>query len=233
MWNINDVKTEGRLAFKANYWQCVLVGFILTLLGGGTLYGTSRSTTQQVDVNVTSSGFDTLSTQEQSLIAGLVVGFLSLTFIISILIKIFLTNPVNVGSARFFQKNLSDPTTKFDTILEGFGDYGRTFLTLLLSDLYVFLWSLLLIIPGVMKAYSYMLVPYIVKDEPQLSSSEVLARSQQMMAGNRWQAFVLDLSFIGWYIFGALTAGIGFAFWTTPYLNSAHAALYRQLKQQY
>ena len=149
--------------------------------------------------------------------------------VISIVLKVFVFNPLKVGCYRFFLKNTDDASTSLGVIKEGFGGYGRVFATLFLTDLFTFLWSLLLIIPGIIKAYSYRLVPYIIKDHPELSAMEVIRKSKELMKGNKWKAFLLDLTFIGWFLLGAITLGLVNVFWTNPYSESANAVFYKDL----
>ena len=120
------------------------------------------------------------------------------------------------------------------------GNLGRAFKpnwrgnvkTMFLRDLFLFLWSLLFFIPAIIKAYSYRMVPYILADHPEMSGTEVITLSRQMMNGSKWRAFVLDLSFIGWHILSALTMGILGIFYVTPYKCSTDAELYQALKNQ-
>ena len=104
--------------------------------------------------------------------------------------------------------------------------------TIFLRDLYIFLWSLLLIIPGIVKAYEYMMVPYLLSEDPSMPTEEAFARSKAMMDGEKWNVFVLDLSFLGWNILGACTLGILTVFYVAPYQYLTHAALYGALKQK-
>lgn len=90
-------------------------------------------------------------------------------------------------------------------------------------------WSLLFCIPGIIKMYSYMLVPYLIKDNPELSATETITRSRELMNGHKWEAFVMDLSFIGWYLLGAISLGLVNTFWTNPYHESARARFYLEL----
>ena len=150
----------------------------------------------------------------------------------SIVLKVFLFNPLQVGCYRFFRMNAQNPKAGVGLIGEGFGSYGHVFVTLLLRDLLIALWSLLLIIPGIIKSYSYQMVPYIIKDRPDLSSGQVLKLSSQMMQGNKMQAFIMDLSFIGWFLLGTVTFGLAAVFWATPYYECSKAALYLELSNQ-
>ncbi len=262
MWDIAEVKARGREAFKANYWPCVIVALIYTLLMGGgvaatsnqgsnavtnttydesavtsTTYDESAVTSSTADddsiaVTSTTDDADGLSDDQKAALAAVALVGALIALVVSLVVKVFITNPITVGSARFFQKNIEHNGEGVGTIVEGFGNYGHVFCTLFLRDIFIGLWTLLFVIPGIMHAYSYRLVPYIVKDEPDLSATEVLARSSMLMRGNRWKSFLLDLSFIGWVIFGCVTLGLGMILWTSPYMQSTNAALYLELKNE-
>ena len=96
--------------------------------------------------------------------------------------------------------------------------------------LFEILWSLLLVIPGIIKAYEYRMIPYILGDNPNIDREEAFALSNMMMQGNKGKAFVLDLSFLGWYILNGMTLGILGIFYVNPYVNQTNAALYLKLK---
>jgi uncharacterized membrane protein len=97
--------------------------------------------------------------------------------------------------------------------------------------LFVFLWSLLLVIPGVIKAFSYCMTPYILADCPKVKARDALKISMDMMEGHKWEAFVLLLSFIGWIILSLLTFGLVAVFYTTPYMRSTMAVYYQQVRE--
>ena len=229
MWSISEIKTRGKAAFKANYWSSVLVAFILSVFTAG---GSIASRGDQTDTGGAADTFGALSTGEQLALGGIVLGFVSIALIISLLFRIFLRNPIEVGCYRFFKRNVEDNGAEVGVIKEGFGDYGHTFITLLLRDIFLALWFCLFFIPGLIKVYSYRMVPYILKDNPELSATEVITKSREMMNGNKWRAFLLDLSFIGWIILGIITVGIVYVFWTAPYMENTDAALYLELKNQ-
>ena len=227
MWSIAELKSRGKQAFKANYWQSVAVSFVMAIFAGGTASAASnrvQSTTSEVTVE--GAG---VSPEQAAFLAAVVLGVIFTVGIVGSIVHALLANPIEVGGRRFFEKNANDPTTQFNTMFEGFQDYGRVLVTMLIRDVFILLWTLLLIIPGAMKAYSYRLVPYLVKDRPELSPMEVLAESEALMRGNRWRAFVMDLSFLGWLLLGVVTLNLGNIFWTNPYMNATDAALYQEL----
>lgn len=96
----------------------------------------------------------------------------------------------------------------------------------------VALWSLLFVIPGLIKAFSYAMTPYILHENPELSITEAIHRSRMMMRGHKFDLFWLYLSFIGWILLAIMTAGIGFL-WLTPYMETAQAAFYNEVKADY
>ena len=221
MWKINELKEKGRTAFKANYWTCVLMALLLSVLTG---YAAAASGSSGEDAEVITQSIRNMPPGVLVAIAGIFTGL----FIVGILIKIFLINPLSVGCYASFIENIDHPV-KLDVIKKGFRNFKNVFITLFLRDLFLFFWTLLLIIPGLIKAYSYRMVPYILAENPSLPPTECIRRSREMMKGNKWNAFVLDLSFIGWNILSVLTLGILGIFWTRPYKESTNAALYLAL----
>lgn len=230
MWTIGEVKSVGKAAFKANYWRCVLVALILGAVSGAATYSIKDNGDYNPKEVATAIVYG-LSSEEFRALITFILGLMGLVILIGFLVQIFIKNPLQVGCYRFFKKNVEDGQAELGLIGEGFGDYGRVFVTLLLRDIFLCLWSLLFVIPGIIKAYSYRMVPYIIKDNPELSATEVITKSRKMMNGNKWRAFVLDLSFLGWIILSIITCGILFVFWTYPYIESTNAALYSELSK--
>ncbi len=107
----------------------------------------------------------------------------------------------------------------------------KSFLVPFLVALFVCLWSLLLIIPGLIMAYAYSMAIFISNDNPELSAMDAIKKSREIMKGHKWELFVLDLSFIGWILLACLTMGIGFIF-LQPYIDTAHAEFYRELIEE-
>lgn len=226
MWNRQELKSRGKIAFKANYWKCVLVSVIFALIYGGPAYYTGQSATSNEDVKAAFSG---MSEDTAVKVALAILGAVAVIGIISILLDIFVFNPLRVGCQRFFKENSDKPAETSELKFAFKNSYGNIVKTIFLSDLFLFFWSLLFIIPGIVKTYSYRMVPYIMADNPDMDSKEAITLSRNMMNGNKGKAFVLDLSFIGWYLLAGLTFGILSVFYVNPYVNATNAELYKAL----
>jgi len=116
-------------------------------------------------------------------------------------------------------------TFKCSTLFVGFKDYRRITWTMLLVNIYTVLWSLLLIVPGIIKSYQYKLTPFILKDHPEMSANEAIKRSMEVTKGYKWTLFTFDLCYIGWWLLSILSAGIGFLF-LIPYYYAALSTMY-------
>ncbi len=141
--------------------------------------------------------------------------------------------PVGWSYAVAFLRNVrtKSPFAVGD-LFAGFSDYTRLFSTLLLQGVYTLLWMLLLIVPGIIKSYSYAMTSFILKDEPALKNNAAIEKSMAMMEGHKWELFCLHLSFIGWVLLTILTLGIGYL-WLGPYMTSATAHFYEDVKLDY
>lgn len=114
----------------------------------------------------------------------------------------------------------------------GFAKWGRNLWGTLLVGIFTFLWMLLLIVPGLVKAFAYAMTPFILVDNPELSANEAINLSKKMMKGHKFDLFWLELSFIGWILLGLLTLGIGY-FWLMPYMYTSIAGFYQDVKADY
>lgn len=143
-------------------------------------------------------------------------------------IAALLLTPMTFAFTVSFLKQLRGE--KFD-VMYIFKEFNnRVLITMVLTMLYTWLWSLLLIIPGIIKSYSYAMTPFILEDDDEeVSGNEAIEKSMRMMDGHKWELFCLDFSFIGWILLAILTLGIG-CLWLYPYVNTARAAFYEELK---
>lgn len=119
---------------------------------------------------------------------------------------------------------------KIESLFSGFSNFVNAFLLYVLQYIFIILWSLLFIIPGIVKALSYSMAFFIMADNPEISGNDALKESMRMMDGNKWRLFCLNFSFIGWIILSCITLGIGFIF-LLPYMLSANVEFYEDLKK--
>ena len=149
------------------------------------------------------------------------------------LVTVLLTAPVVYSyEITFLDNQRNGKALSVQALFEGYNDYLRITGTYLLICVYVFLWSLLLVVPGIIKSISYSQIFYILRDEPSLTYNRAIERSVDIMYGHKMDYFLLILSFIGWYILGIITLGIGFL-WIKPYVSKTMALFYEDLKSEY
>ena len=245
MWTRRELKERAKAAFKANYWRCVLVAFILALLIGGGA-GSSVRKNETADLTTEQQKAMALLAEDDNL-GRLVEGMEKLSALpsskikislgglglVGFLLSILVFNPLIVGCYRFFLQNSRGPA-ELNELGAGFrGDWGNVVLVMFLKNLFLALWTMLFIIPGIVKAYAYRMVPYILKEHPELSGTQAITLSRRMMKGHKGDAFVLDLSFIGWIILSALTFGILHLFYVGPYIQATDAELYKVVRADY
>ena len=143
--------------------------------------------------------------------------------------EILLVFPLIVGAGRFMLKSL-DGRAEVKNVAYAFDhSYKNIVKTMFHTQLSIFLWALLFLIPGIYKQYQYRMVEYILAEHPDMPYKDVMRMSKDMMNGQKWKAFVLDLSFILWEIVSVLTCGVAHIFYVAPYQCLTNAALYRRL----
>lgn len=170
------------------------------------------------------SSFSSITSILTSVVGGAII---SILFIIGILGSIFIVKPLEVGVKRFFIKGMRNDDVKIENMFTTFTDghwVGYAFKMFYLNVV-IFLWTLLLIIPGIIKTYQYYYVPYILSDHPEYSINEAMEISKTMTDGKKMDIFMLNLSFIGWVIVSFFTLGLGFLL-LNPYVEGASASLY-------
>lgn len=153
--------------------------------------------------------------------------FVTLGFLVALLVACNLQFGFEVAMLRF-RRGREDSVNEM--LAAGFKeDYGRVLGISLLRAVFICLWALLLIVPGIIKAYAYSMTAYIAEDNPELGPKECLDQSQAMMQGHKMELFILDLSYIGWILLGFVSFGIGFL-WISPWMEMAHIRFYEELK---
>lgn len=219
----SEIKDHAKtLMHAAPYWPMVGTGLVLAWATG--LGSSSTSSGSNIYSGADPESGLTFGS-EFSFNAAASAGAFAIV-VLSILFILFIIRPLEYGGRSWFSHlETGDQKGK---LTSGFqrDHYMKVVNTLFLRDLYIFLWSLLLIIPGIIKMYEYYFVPYLIEDHPELSSKEILALSSRMTAGRKSELFVFDLSFILWQIVNTLTAGLAGIFYIYPYIFTSQSVLY-------
>ncbi|MCQ2399766.1 MAG: DUF975 family protein [Clostridia bacterium] len=165
-----------------------------------------------------------------ALIYGAIVSALSFTVVGLILVEGPLMLGLSIYLLNMYRAN--EKKNQLGTLFDGFkGNFGDSVLLGFLRDLFICLWSLLLVVPGIIKAYSYSMAFYIKADHPEYNWKQCIDESRKMMNGKKWKLFCLQLSFIGWFIVGALCLGVG-TLWAAAYCDAATIAFYEDAKAE-
>lgn len=237
MWNRVELKEDSKSLLRLNYWPFVLVALVHAIVTGG-IAGRSGATASRnnhydFDFDDFGYGYDYSRIFNSMVLAILGTAMITVLFMIvfGVVLDIFVFNPLEVGCKRYMTI-AREVKPQFGEMAFAFKNcYGNVVKTMFLVDLYTFLWSLLFVIPGIIKAYEYRMVPYLMGEYPDMASSEAFRISREMMTGNKWEAFVLDLSFIGWNLLSAITLGLVSIFYAAPYQMLTNCALYLTLKK--
>lgn len=163
------------------------------------------------------------------IIVGIISGICGVIPAVGSLITLVITGPLMLGLVVVFSKLIKGEKAEIANLFDGFKNFVNSFLLYILNSLFTLLWSLLFVIPGIVMSYAYSMSFYILKDNPELSANEARKQSIEMMRGNKWRLFCLDLSFIGWALLSILTFGI-LMLWVSPVQQASHAAFYESLK---
>ena len=226
MWNRAELKMRGNMAFKKNYVSAVVVALLMGIFGTVSGESSARRVSENSDIysgNLFNVG----------MITGLLAGIATVVILIVLVAKVFVGNLLKMGGYRFFILNQT-AQPGLGTLLDGFrsGHYVNIVLTMFLRDLFTALWSLLLVVPGIVKHYEYLMVPYIIAENPAMDYKEAFQISKQMMDGEKMEAFIMDLSFLGWYLLSAVTCGLLAIFYVNPYVQASFAEMYTFNKQK-
>lgn len=253
-WTRGELKDRAKAVLRVNYWIAFVVALILSVaLGAGTggAGSGSRYTFSKNDnvfeknyyyhdedfefegIDEFGEFYGEMNFPGRNLFLGMAAIVASFATLFSLALSIFLLNPLIVGGRNFFLTSGRNPHNDMGYLGVAFknGNYWSVVKGMFLKNLYNFLWTLLFIIPGIVKAYSYRMVPYILAENPHMDANEAITLSRKMMNGEKFDAFVLDLSFIGWYLLGMLAFCIGGLF-VNPYKYSTDAQLYLVLKNK-
>jgi len=166
-----------------------------------------------------------------TLLFAVILGALSYIPFIGAIAVLLLGGPLTLGLVAYFLQLARGEKALVGALFQSFDRFGTSFLVYLLIQIFVFLWSLLLIVPGIIAALRYSQSFFILRDNPTIDPMEAIRRSKEMMVGHKGRLFILFLSFIGWAILASIPFGLGFI-WLTPYIMAAQAAFYEDLKSR-
>ena len=256
MWKRSELKKRAKEVLRRYFWGAVVVCLISGILAGeygvpsfggnnyGNVYNTGESNSVLdsargiLDGN-SDSGIGSVTSRVGNGLASLMnAGLVSVfvifgigIFIFAFLISIIIGYPILVGSKRFFMQSREEKTG-VGTVFYVFksGHMMKVIFVMFMRNLKTFLWSLLFIVPGIIKSYEYRMIPYILSENPEIDMKRAFELSREMMTGQKWKTFVLDISFILWLILGVFTCGLGNIFFVNPYIAATDAELYAVLR---
>jgi uncharacterized membrane protein len=151
---------------------------------------------------------------------------------LGVVVAFFISGPLVLGITRFVLKYSRNEDVDYGEIFSGFNFFGTAFCANLIKGIFIFLWSLLLIIPGIIASISYSLTFYIIADNPEIKSAEAIDLSKKMMYGYKEKYFLMQLSFIGWAILAVIPCCLGYL-WLAPYIQVTTAKFYEEVKANY
>lgn len=224
-----DFRAAARRALTGRWLLAVVTGLVAALLGGAS---------ELLEFKVATDGGHVVGQVQVGLLtlnlSPHIWGWLTSIAVWALAVSIawcILGSVIQLGYARFNLDLVDGADARLESLFEYFRWFKTAFCARFLTALFIFLWSLLLIIPGIVATYTYALVPCILAENPDMAASDAIAASKRMMEGNRWRLFCLEFSFIGWSLLCGFTLGIGNLF-LTPYRAAAKAAFYRDLRGQ-
>ena len=235
MRSSSDLRFIARRALTGRWGVAIGSSIVASLLGG--IYSANININFNYSDNETAgngifSWFSNL-TGSQMVFLGAAGAFLLNMALVFSIARLFIGSIVGIGYAKF-NLDLVDNVTeaRFATLFSYMRFWKVAIITRIVRTLYIVLWTLLFIIPGIIASYNYALTDYILAENPELTTKEALELSKKMMYGHRFRLFCLEFSFIGWVFLCVLSLGIGLI-WLLPYTEAAKAAFYREVSFQY
>lgn len=220
-------RARARAALRGNWVTAVLVYLV-----AGLLIGSSDSPSFNFNLNIEAGHVDFSLSQELEQFLegtlGLAMPLVLTVSLILLVVRLALSGAMSMGRATYSLNLIDGVEAEFADLFVGFRRFYDALIMNVVSILMVFLGMLLFVVPGIILGYAYAMAPYILAETPDISGTEALRLSRQMMKGHKWELFWLELTFIGWHILAAFTFGIGQLF-LTPYIDSARTSFYREL----
>lgn len=222
------LRADARQALSGHWGWAILVCIVFSLISGIVALPGSIASASSSILRIGNA------CNPSMLLTGLGMSIFASVF--TFVVGLFVSGPLTVGIwgsfNRFFSESDTNTLGNFFRLGFGGGHYWKNVWGIFLMNLFTFLWTLLFIVPGIIKAFAYAMTPFILIDNPELGPNEARQRSIKMMRGHKWKLFGLELSFIGWFMLCILSLGVGFI-WLSPYVKMSHAAFYNNLVEEY
>ena len=232
MWSRGVLKDRAKAVLRGSYWKAFLVSLVIAIFAGQDNQSFSSNWNFRNSYN-SQQGSNSFIKQSIGTFpfVGVIIKYTIIVIIILLVLRLFLGYAFEVGGRRYFVQSAQNDVN-VNYLAYGFSKdkYLDIIKTMLWRALLNFLWYLLLIIPGIVKSYAYRMVPYILADNPNIGYKRAVELSNEMTQGQKLDMWVLDLSFIGWYILGSILFLVGVLF-VMPYENATKAELYLELRQ--
>ena len=222
-----DVRAKARQALAGHWKTAVLAGIIVSIVVTGSLGGFGLD----VRTEWNESGLIAELWPLSEVMLPLSIGVVFALILVGGVISIVLGAPLCVGYARFYLRIIDDGEAQLGDLVACYGRMKTIVWANVLRTLHILGGTLMLIVPGIIAFYSYTLTEYILAEHPELTAKEAMEMCNEMMEGNRWRLFCLDLSFIGWNILMVVTLGLS-KLWVDPYQEASRAVFYRSLTQK-
>ncbi len=223
-----DFRKVARDSLRGRWAMAVITGLVAVILGAVIFQNYSGEITSRIeDWSDGRWSFTWLPWAFRTVIE-MWLAFIGLIFGILTIVRLVIGGATTLGYAAFNLDLVDGVDTNASVIFTQYYRLGAGFCMQLLRGLYVALWTLLFVIPGIIASYSYAMAPYILLENPGMGANEAISRSKELMRGNRFRLFCLQFSFIGWYFLSMMTLGIGLL-WLRPYVEAAQAAFYREI----
>ena len=230
--NRKELKSIAKNYLKKRYWIAVVASLIVAVFNGEYLGGgfATHQTTSPNRWQTIQSFYE--QNQHMFILLIIALAFIGLVlFAIAIAYNLFIVNPLLVGKKRFYLENRGE-SPEIGRIFSLFGQhYLNVVYVMFRKNLSIFLWSLLLIVPGIIKAIEYSFISYQLAQDPSISYVKAKSISRALTSGQKWNIVALILSFIGWIVLCVLSAGLGFIF-LNPYMEQTYAELYVYLSSR-
>lgn len=216
---LRDIRANAREALKGHWGVAILASIIAATF---TAAGGSATSSNAEDVDFSKLG-ELTSTEILTTLA-VFGGIILLGLVLSVVIS----SLVSIGYAQFNIDLIEGNDPRIATLFSKGKQVGTAIIANLLVFIRVFIGTILFIIPGIIAAFQYSMVNYIIAENPGIKAREALERSKEMMRGNKFRFFRLSLSFLGWSILVVLTLGIA-GIWVGPYIEASFAAFYKDI----